>query len=92
MSAPKVLNKYTMGEEGRNAIYVGRGSPWGNPFRISFAQSRDQVIDRFRCEILPTLDVAPLVGKNLICFCAPKPCHADVLLAAASALQREAKR
>jgi hypothetical protein len=21
-----------------------------------------------------------LVGKDLVCFCAPKPCHADVLL------------
>jgi hypothetical protein len=26
-----------------------------------------------------------LKGKDLICFCAPKPCHADVLLEIANA-------
>ena len=24
--------------------------------------------------------MAPLRGKHLVCFCAPKPCHADLLL------------
>lgn len=82
MDKPRVWNKYDPKTPG-GGVYVGRGSPWGNPFRISFAQTREQVIERFRCEVLPSLDVTPLRGKHLICFCAPKPCHADLLLEAA---------
>lgn len=63
-----------------DCVYVGRGSPWGNPFRIGVDGTRDQVCDRFEREILPTLDLTPLRGKNLVCFCAPQRCHADVLL------------
>lgn len=66
-----------------DAVYVGRGSPWGNPFKINEHGTREQVIERFRCEILPTLDVRPLKGKSLVCFCAPYACHGDVLLRAA---------
>lgn len=83
MDKPRVWNKYDPRTPG-GAVYVGRGSPWGNPFRISFAQTREQVIDRFRCEVLPTLNVEALRGKDLVCFCAPKPCHADLLLEAAN--------
>lgn len=85
MSKPCVYNKHAGAP--RDAVYVGRGSPWGNPFRISYAQDRAKVIERFRCEVLPTLDVRPLIGKSLVCFCAPKPCHADLLLAAARDLE-----
>ena len=80
---PRVWNKYA-GNLPPGAVYVGRGSPWGNPFRISFAQTREQVIERFRCEVLPGLDVTKLKGKHLICYCTPRPCHADLLLAAAN--------
>jgi len=63
-----------------DAVYVGRGSPWGNPFKMGEAGSREEVIKRFECEILPTLDLAPLRGKDLVCYCHPKACHADILL------------
>ena len=29
---------------------------------------------------LATLDIKQLRGKDLVCWCAPMPCHADVLL------------
>lgn len=86
MTEPRVWNKYDPTAP-RDAVYVGRGSRWGNPFRISFAQTREQVIERFRCETLPTLDVRPLIGKSLVCYCAPRPCHADVLMEAARKLE-----
>jgi hypothetical protein len=66
-----------------NAVYVGRGTPWGNPFVIGKDGDRDEVCDRFEREVLPALDVGPLVGKDLVCWCAPKRCHADALLRAA---------
>lgn len=63
-----------------DAVYVGRSSAWGNPFRIGVDGNREQVIERFRIEVLPTLDLTNLRGKDLVCYCAPKACHADLLL------------
>lgn len=60
-----------------DAIYVGRGSPWGNPFGDG---TREENCDRFEREILPSLDVSKLIGKHLICWCVPQRCHADALL------------
>lgn len=57
------------------ASYIGRGSPWGNPFVIGRDGDRDEVCRRFECEVLPTLNVEPLRGKDLVCFCAPARCH-----------------
>jgi hypothetical protein len=66
------------------AVYVGRGTPWGNPFVIGKHGDRDQVCDRFEREVLPALDLTPLRGRHLSCWCAPLRCHADALLWAAN--------
>ena len=70
-----------------NTVYVGRPSKWANPFpdlrHRSLIRHSDRVkaIERFTAEILPTLDLTPLRGRNLACFCRlDQPCHADVLL------------
>lgn len=78
MSKPKVYNK--RGGYPSDAVYCGRGSPYGNPFIIGEHGDRDKVIEKFRTEVLPNLDVEPLRGKNLLCFCAPKKCHCDYIL------------
>lgn len=65
-----------------DAVYIGRGSKWGNPFRIGVDGTRDQVCDRFAKEVLPKLDLEPLRGKDLVCFCYPKRCHGDSILEA----------
>lgn len=62
------------------AVYIGRGSPWGNPYVIGKDGTRDDVCDLFEKNILPTLDVSKLAGKHLICFCAPHRCHGDAIL------------
>ena len=77
----KIHNKRA-GTAPANAIYIGRGSPWGNPFVIGEDGSRNEVCDRFEREVLPALDLAPLVGKDLVCFCKPARCHGDAILAA----------
>jgi hypothetical protein len=79
MPAPQVYNKHH-GDAPADAIYIGRGSPWGNRFVIGEHGDRDQVINRFECEQLRDMDVTPLVGKSLICFCAPHRCHGDPIL------------
>lgn len=63
-----------------NTVYVGRGSKWGNPFTFANSDGIHPAI-RFACEVAPMLDVTPLVGKNLACWCRlDQPCHADSLL------------
>ncbi len=65
-------------------VYIGRGSPFGNPFVIGVHGSREEVIERYAkwvvnqphiLALLPTL-----VGKRLGCFCFPLRCHGDVLV------------
>lgn len=79
MINPKVLNKkYHLPPP--DSIYIGRGSKWGNPFVIGVDGNRDRVCDKFEKEILPHLDIEPLRGKSLICFCAPQRCHGDSIM------------
>lgn len=73
-------------------VYIGRGSLLGNPFPIneSIGETRAVVIEKYRkwlwkeiqkgninTEYLKSLD-----GKRLGCFCAPAPCHGDVIIKA----------
>ena len=76
---PRVLNKHR-DVIPPGAVYCGRGSPWGNPYRIPQNGSRDDVCDAFERNVLPTLDVSTLRGKDLVCFCKPARCHCDVIL------------
>jgi hypothetical protein len=56
----------------------------GNPFVIGRDGSRDEVIAKYRAWIVrqPALLAAlhELRGKNLVCWCAPERCHAEVLI------------
>lgn len=80
---PKVHNLHH-GTAPADAIYVGRGSPWGNPYVVGVHAPRGKCIDLFVENILPTLDVSELKGKDLVCYCKPKACHADHILAKAN--------
>lgn len=75
----KVYNKRA-GNAPAGSEYIGRGSPYGNPFRIGIDGDRDTVCDRFENEVLPYLDIEPLRGKNLVCYCSPARCHGDSIL------------
>ncbi len=82
---PKVLNKRT-DMIPPDAVYVGRPSKYGNPYRIGQDGSRDEVIAKYRLRVLNILQfqdshwLEDLRGKDLVCWCAPERCHADVLL------------
>lgn len=43
---PKVYNKYH-NDAPADAVYIGRGSPFGNPFPITPDHDRDDVCDAF---------------------------------------------
>lgn len=65
-------------------VYIGRGSPWGNPFVIGEHGTRAEVIAKYEESIKSRPGMlqrirTELRGKILGCWCAPKPCHGDVL-------------
>ena len=69
------------------AVYVGRPSKWGNPYRPHECSTGAKgAVDCFRILVESEEETiaeiqAELRGKDLACFCAlDKPCHADVLL------------
>ncbi len=84
---PRVLNKRVHGIP-KDAVYVGRPSPWGNPYshmegtlaKFKVA-SRDEAVDAYERDpgAKKRLQKA-LRGKDLVCWCAPQRCHADMLL------------
>ena len=84
----KVLNKHQAGIPA-TAVYIGRGSKWGNPFRIGPDGDRAAVIAKHerwlaqQPQLLRSLD--ELRGRDLVCFCAPLACHGDLLLRLANA-------
>lgn len=81
MSAPKLHNK-RKGTAPPGSVYIGRGTPWGNPFRVGKDGTREEVIAKFEAQVLPGLDVEPLRGKPLVCFCVPLRCHGHVIMRA----------
>jgi hypothetical protein len=71
--------------ECENGVSISRGTRWGNPFVIGKDGDRAEVIAKFREYASARLEVdkhwlVPLVGKDLVCFCAPLACHGDVLI------------
>jgi hypothetical protein len=63
-----------------NTVSVCRPGKWGNPFTFANSGHVHPAL-RFACEVAPLLDVSPLRGKNLACWCSlDEDCHADVLL------------
>jgi hypothetical protein len=76
-----------------NAIYVGRPTKWGNPYKVGVDQrTAEEAVSLYRRDLITgslpiTIDEArrELKGKDLICWCKPgAPCHGDVLLAVAN--------
>lgn len=67
-------------------VYVGRPSKWGNPFRLYRDGTRAEIIAKYEAwiqepEQAHLIEALPeLRGKVLGCWCAPKACHADVLV------------
>jgi len=81
-----VVNKRTSTYD----VYIGRGSKWGNPFVMKSEADRERVIEQFRkylweqikAGVITKDELRALDGKRLGCFCKPKACHGDVIVAA----------
>lgn len=67
-------------------VRVDRATPWGNPFVLDRDGHRATVIASYRDHYLPSRPdllarLGELRGRALGCWCAPRACHADVLIA-----------
>lgn len=62
-------------------VYVGRPSFWGNPFHVG-EHGRSACLRAYENHFVQKLihRLSELRGMNLGCHCAPKECHADMLL------------
>ena len=100
---PQVLNGHHLkGETPDNAVLVDRTTKWGNIYTHlpAFAERNDSLIlvdtreiaidqyEKYLYDCGLWLDLPELKGRDLICWCKPKPCHGDVLLKLANALPR----
>jgi len=80
---PKVLNK-KIDIISKNDVYIGKPTMWSNPFVIG-EFNREEAVSKYRIWIMSQPELIARVkkdlkNKNLVCFCAPKACHGDVLL------------
>ena len=89
---PRVLNKRT-DKIPPDAIYVGRPSKWGNMFKITKTVDRLAAVHRYKDWIEEQIrlgnvgfgkqykyNLEELRGHDVVCWCTPLSCHADVLL------------
>lgn len=77
--------------------YIGRGSPFGNPFIMGKDGDRDEVINKHRDYFFRRIESDPdfrvavmgLQGKTLGCYCAPKICHGNTIKAFLDSQERK---
>ena len=83
---PEVANITDRDVPTNRTLYIGRGSKWGNPFRIKGRVTRKVAIRRYynwireRRDLLRAIHEGELDGMILKCFCRPRKCHGDVLV------------
>jgi len=80
----KVYNKHKDKTVPAGAVYVGRPTKWGNPFTVE-SFGREECLRLYRIWLdkmieQGKLNLAELRGKDLVCWCSPEPCHADILM------------
>ncbi|GLY24833.1 DUF4326 domain-containing protein [Micromonospora sp. NBRC 101691] len=95
MTARRIQRRRTAGwRMPTGAVYVGRPTRWGNPFRGDTPSSKANAVRLFRLWVASHPDYtdavrAELAGKTLACWCPlDQPCHADELLRIANEVPR----
>ena len=69
-------------------VYIGRGSIYGNPYKIGKDGTREEVVEKYKKYFYKRMltdkefrdKVHSLKGKILGCYCAPDLCHGNVIL------------
>ena len=92
--AKRIQRKRTKGwRMPAGAVYVGRPTVWGNPFKVGIDGDATECVRRYEIGMLTHPDLRAMVevlrGKDLVCWCPlDQPCHADVLLELANKEER----
>lgn len=78
-----VLNRRLVGVPA-GSVYVGRPTLYGNPFYPGIDGSLQDVLNKYEKYVMSNPKLVShikshLKGKDLVCWCAPNPCHADIL-------------
>ena len=68
--------------------YPKVSSQWANPFKIGKHGNREEVLEKYekyiRCKLQNDTALCEslihMKGKKLGCWCAPEPCHGNILL------------
>jgi len=81
LSPPQVVNVRNSTHE----IYIGLGSPWGNPYANTMARNAaikayEKRLRRFMEDAGWRVELKALAGKTIGCHCAPQPCHGDIIV------------
>lgn len=97
MTAPRVWSKRKgAATPPRRAVLVDRSTIYGNPFRLPAGarkwpeqKQREHLEETFGAYLRARPELVwcvrqNLAGKHLVCWCAPLPCHADILLRVAA--------
>jgi Domain of unknown function (DUF4326) len=84
----QLLNKHKDGSP-TDAVYIGRGSPLGNPYVIGQHGTRPEVIEKYKGWLTGKIqEKDPVIMKalselkedsRLLCFCHPAQCHGSVI-------------
>jgi hypothetical protein len=69
----------------RYTVYIGRGSIFGNPFKIGKDGTRKEVIEKYEKEVRlhpHILRAIELLSPTAVlgCYCKPKACHGDIII------------
>lgn len=99
---PIVWNKKHARRIPADAVYVGRPSKWGNPFshipgaavKVGWqVATREEAITEYerwiwepRQDMLRAAMRRELKGKDLVCWCAPLDCHANIIVEIANSV------
>jgi hypothetical protein len=74
-------------KSGVPGVYIGRGTPFGNPSMLGPDGAREEVIEAYKGYFYARLlfdgawkrKVLALKGQTLLCHCKPLECHGDVI-------------
>lgn len=80
---PKVIAGHNVARS-PGATFVGRGTQWENPFGTGADQVREFYEHVERSPSLQRKIRATLKGRDLVCPCASRRCHAHILIALAN--------
>ena len=83
MAKTRVVNRHAEAYD----VYIGRGTIWGNPYRVGVDGTRTECIEKYGKLLEQALkhedmveELLKLQGKKLGCSCKPRPCHGDHII------------